>query len=85
MVLTMAAVAEHKDIKPEKLEVHIARQTTQGAPWRTRFVAYIDLGKGLTHRERAILFNSARRCEVHQLLTGEMTFEFQLEDSETKA
>ena len=29
-------------------------------------------------REQAILYNSARRCEVHKLLTGEIGFEYQL-------
>jgi len=29
-------------------------------------------------RERVILFNSARRCEVYKLLTGELRFEYRL-------
>jgi len=50
----------------------------EGSPSHTHFTIHIDLGKGLTHRERVILYNSARRCEVYQLLTGEMTFEYEL-------
>jgi len=50
----------------------------EGSPSHTHFTIHIDLGRGLTHRERVILYNSARRCEVYQLLTGEMTFEYEL-------
>jgi hypothetical protein len=60
--------------------VRVTRETAEGSPWRTRFVVRVDLGQGLTRREQAILFNSARRCEVHQLLTGETTFEYQLSE-----
>ncbi len=38
----------------------------------------IDLGKGLTHREQVILFNAGRTCEVHKLLTGELSFDYAL-------
>ena len=38
----------------------------------------IDLGRGLTKRERTILFNSARLCEVTKLLGGEKKFEYEL-------
>jgi hypothetical protein len=61
--------------------VCVTRETVEGSPWRTRFVVHVDLGLGLTRREQTILFNSARRCEVHQLLTGEMTFEYQLSEN----
>ncbi len=46
--------------------------------WQTSFVIRLDLGQGLTRRERAILFNSSRRCEVNKLLTGEMRFGYDL-------
>jgi len=74
----MAAVAENKGITPEKLVAHITRQTPAGSISRTHFSIQIDLGQGLTQRERVILYNSARRCEVYQLLTGEKTFEYEL-------
>lgn len=74
----MAAVAAHKGIKPEKLEVRVTRQSQPGLTWRTHFRIQIDLGQGLTRRERTILYNSARRCEVYQLLMGERTFEYEL-------
>ena len=52
------------------------RETTEGLRWRTRFVVGVELGAGLSHRERKILFNVARRCEVHKLLSGELDFEY---------
>lgn len=76
MVLTMAAVAENKGISPShlaaKVEGHtefIRREAT------TRFVSQLEIGEGLTSREKSILYNSARTCEVHKMLRGEITFE----------
>jgi hypothetical protein len=59
--------------------VQVRRATQEGRPWQTHFEVQVDLGEGLTRRERVILFNSARRCEVNKLLTGELTFVYQLE------
>jgi sulfur carrier protein ThiS len=78
MVLTMAAVAAHKGITPAQIAVAIERQTVEGAAWQTDFVVDIDLGPGLGRRDRIILFNSARRCEVHKLISGEIAFEYRL-------
>ena len=44
--------------------------------WQTTFIIRLDLGQGLTQRERVILFNSARNCEVYKLLTGAIHFEY---------
>ena len=78
MVLTMAAVAAHKEITVETLGVQVHRQTVEGALWETTFAIELDLGAGLTRREQTILYNAARRCEVHKLLTGRMDFEYRL-------
>ncbi|HID64191.1 MAG TPA: hypothetical protein EYP49_15840 [Anaerolineae bacterium] len=82
MVLTMAAVAANKGIRMEKLEAQVDAVTdvTEGGQ-RTRFSTLIDLGQGLTNREIKILFNSARRCEVHKLLGGQIEFEEKLAES----
>ena len=82
MVLTMAAVAANKGIRAEKLEARVDAVTdvTEGGQ-RTRFSTLIDLGQGLTDREIKILFNSARRCEVHKLLGGQIEFEEKLAGS----
>jgi hypothetical protein len=37
----------------------------------------VDLGEGLTRRERTILLNAARRCEVHKLLSGQFAFDYE--------
>ena len=78
-MLTVAAVAANKDFRVERIEATIDRQTEQARPWQTAFTIRVDLGEGLTRRERAILYNAARGCEVHKLLDGEMTFEYALE------
>ena len=72
----MAAVAAHKGIKPQRLAVDIERISQTGSTWQTRFGVRVDFGSGLSSREQAILFNSARQCEVHKLLTGEMVFDY---------
>ena len=76
MVLTMAAVAANKGIVLDGLEVQVETciEEEAGHQQRTTFVTAIDLGLGLTERERKILFNSARRCEVHKLLGGIIEF-----------
>jgi len=78
MTLTIAAVAEHKHIRPEKIEVQIDYQIHPGTPLGTSFKIEIDLGTGLTHRQRTILFNVARTCEVYKMLTGEITCDYDL-------
>jgi hypothetical protein len=80
-VLTIAAVAAHKGIAPQRIEAQVHRRTAEVAPWQTRFSVEIDLGPGLTRRERVLLFNSARRCEVHKLLEGSLAFDYELADS----
>lgn len=79
MVLTMAAVAVHKGIVLDGLEVRVETRVGEaGHQQKTTFVTAIDLGADLTERERKILFNSARRCEVHKLLGGSIEFSDQL-------
>jgi uncharacterized OsmC-like protein len=78
--LTIAAVAKEKHITPEKIEVQVYRKTISSGKWHSTFEILVDLGNGLTNRERILLFNAARSCEVHQMLKGEKTFDFQLEN-----
>ena len=75
----MAAVAANKDIPVEKLEAHVVTTVDEGGPaWQGHFEVEVDLGGGLGKRERIILFNSARHCEVQKLLSGEMSFNYHL-------
>jgi uncharacterized OsmC-like protein len=80
-VLTVAAVAAHKAITPQRIEVQVHRRTLEAAPWQTTFSVEIDLGPGLSRREQVLLYNSARRCEVHKLLEGDLAFDYQLAGS----
>jgi uncharacterized OsmC-like protein len=75
-VLTLSAVADKKKIFLEKLEVRVGCLTGNGASPSTRFKVNINIGSGLTQRERAILFNSSRHCEVGKILTGPIDIEF---------
>jgi uncharacterized OsmC-like protein len=76
MVLTMAAVAEHKGMAVSRLAASVEGRTEfVGRQTSTHFVSQIDLGEGLSPREQRILYNSARQCEVHKLLRGEITFD----------
>ena len=77
ITLTIAAVADRKEILVEKIDVHIDYDINRRRPWRTAFNVRIDLGSELTRRERTILFNVARTCEVYKMLTGEITCEYQ--------
>lgn len=86
MVLTMAAVADHKGIALSRLVVSVEGRTELvGRQATTRFVSRLDLGDGLTPREQRILVNSARQCEVHKMLRGEIEFEEYLEEMEGPA
>jgi uncharacterized OsmC-like protein len=77
IVLTLSAVAAHKKIRLQKLDVRVGCMTANGDSPATRFRIHIDLGNGLSQRERAILINSARHCEVGKILTGAIDIEIE--------
>ena len=79
-MLTVAAVAAHKAIEVQRIDVQIRRRSVEGRSWQTSFEIDVDLGAGLGRRERVLLFNAARHCEVHKLLGGEMSFDYHLRD-----
>jgi uncharacterized OsmC-like protein len=82
MILTMSAVAENKGIEMGEVVVEIdPRIVEERGAMVTHFSTRIDLGPGLSRRERVILYNSARRCEVHKLLSGDISFDFELADA----
>ena len=83
MALTMAAVAANKGIRLGKLAVSVESRTELADRSATTvFASRVELDKELTARERRILFNSARLCEVHKMLKGEITFEEELIEGE---
>ena len=47
-------------------------------PVSSFFNIEIELGSGLTRREKTILLNVARSCEVGKMLTGEMSYAYKL-------
>jgi len=83
-VLTLAAVADNKKIKLDRIDVRIGYEIQTGKTWSTRFDIQMDLGDARTAREKAILFNSARWCEVSKLLSGENKFTYELVGTESE-
>ena len=80
MVLTMAAVADSKGISTSHLVAKVESHTEfVRREASTRFVSHLEIGERLTSREKRILYNSARTCEVHKMLRGEITFEEELQ------
>ena len=76
MVLTISAVAENKGIAVTRIVVDVEPRLVEARDgMHTTFATRLDLGDGLTHRERTILFNAAARCEVHKLLSGTIAFD----------
>jgi len=83
MALTMAAVAANKGITLGKLAISVESRTDLvDRSAATHFSSRVELDEGLTARERRILFNSARLCEVHKMLRGKITFEEELAGGE---
>ena len=75
----MAAVVVRKDIPVEKLNARVVTTIDESRPaWQSHFDVQVDLGEGLGKSEQIILFNSARKCEVHKLLSGEINFDYHL-------
>lgn len=86
-MLTLAAVAANKGIQLTRLEVHTLFDTaaTPGNRSVTRFENRIVVEGKLDARERAILFNSARTCDVTKILSGDVTVEDTLLVSEQES
>jgi len=83
MALTMAAVAANKGITLGRLAVSVESRTELADRSATTvFTSRVELDGELTARERRILFNSARLCEVHKMLRGQITFEEELMEGE---
>ena len=78
MILTISAAAEAKNINMAKNEVNIRFQIESSPRRASSYDVEIDLGPGLTQRERRLLYTVARTCEVHKVLAGEATFHFNL-------
>jgi len=60
------------------LEVRVTCTTDTGNAPKAHFDVVIEVGSGLSIRERTILFNSARRCEVAKILSGKIDMAYAL-------
>jgi len=78
-VLTIAAVAENKQINLDGIRVRVNRENVGIGFSKTNFDLKVELSGALSKRERILLFNSARNCEVYKLLNGEMRFDYHLQ------
>jgi uncharacterized OsmC-like protein len=77
-VLTLAAVAAHKKMKLETIEVNV-RGVSDGLNNRIKaFRVDIDIDGHLTEREQKILFNSSKSCEISKMLYGQTEISYQL-------
>ena len=61
-----------------KTEVHIERIPSSDAPGMTLYEIGIDLAGEFDNREKVILFNSARKCDVGKILAGKIDFQYHL-------
>ncbi|MDO9546975.1 MAG: hypothetical protein Q7J07_09555 [Pelolinea sp.] len=64
-----------------KTEVHIERTTHTDDPEFTQFNIELVLDGEFDKREKIILFNSARNCDVSKILAGKICFQYQLMES----
>ena len=67
-------------MKLNGLNIQIFCKTQPGRPTVSSFLINIDPGADLSERERKIIFNTARTCHVHRILSGEMTFDYRQSD-----
>jgi uncharacterized OsmC-like protein len=79
-VLTISAVAEYKKVNLTGISVRIIRDTSDDKAVETRFNIETYLKGDLTKRDKILLFNSARKCEVSKLLSGKFNFQYELKD-----
>jgi uncharacterized OsmC-like protein len=83
--LTISAVAENKKINLDDLEVQIAKISRRNIQIEICFEIDIMIAGALTKREKILLFNSARKCDVGELLSGKFEFDYRLAAKEAKS
>ncbi len=76
IILTLHAVAQHKGIvlRDTYLALEYHRNSNDG----TRFEVTLNLDDHLTDRERKILYQSARICEVGKILKSDVQIDYRL-------
>lgn len=82
IMLTLRAVGQHKGISLDGSDVSL--DYFQGPKGETRFHVELTLADHLTDRERKILYQSARICEVGKILKGDVQIDYALSDGTTR-
>lgn len=79
IMLTVNAVAKNKGIALGDSDIHLdyVQQKIGG----TRFQVVLKLDDQLTSRERKILYQSARICEVGKIIKGDVQIDYDLLDN----
>lgn len=62
----------------DDVRVKVIRVSDEPDVGQTSFNLSIELIGLLSQRETILLYNSARNCEVHKLMTGKMEFNYYL-------
>ncbi len=78
IVLTLDAVAENKKIALSDVDVRLGCHTDGNG--RTEFQVTLRLDADLSERERKILYQSAKLCEVGKLLKSNVTIDYRIEN-----
>lgn len=76
IALTLDAVAKHKAIVLTNFEARLDYHTDGND--RTEFRVTLHLDPGLSDRERKILFQSAKLCEVGKVLKSDVNIDFRV-------
>jgi uncharacterized OsmC-like protein len=63
-----------------EVTVGVTRSSNAEAGLETLFSVEINLPKSLEKREKVLLFNSARKCEVTKMLAGDFHFTYNLSE-----
>ena len=82
IVLTLDAVAKNKQIALSDVEVRLDCHTD--GKGRTGFQVTLQLDADLSERERKILYQSAKLCEVGKLLKSDVTIDYRVCESTAK-
>ncbi|MGD9364767.1 MAG: OsmC family protein [Desulfobacteraceae bacterium] len=82
IMLTLKAVADHKGICLGSPDIHIDYYRNDHGD--TRFQVVLKLDDHLSERERKILYQSARVCEVGKILKSDVHIDYRLADNAGK-
>lgn len=58
--------------------MRVSRKASLTDKDKNTFIIETELKGELSKREKILLFNSARKCDVSKLLAGDISFEYQL-------